>query len=82
MAVVRFYAAARDAAGVVQASVPADSTGQLRQELTEQFGEPMERVLSIASLLVDGRQVTGDADVALGDASTVDVLPPFAGGAD
>jgi sulfur-carrier protein len=80
MALVRFYAAARDAAGGAEARVPAASTAHLVQALVDAYGEPMQRVLRIASLLVDGQQVGPDVDLALSDAATVDVLPPFAGG--
>ena len=80
MAQVRFYAAARDAAGVPDVTVPAHSTAELVAALTGKFGEPMERVLRIASLLVDGQRVGTAVDRKLSDDATVDVLPPFAGG--
>jgi molybdopterin converting factor small subunit len=80
MALVRFYAAARDAAGAPEASVDASSTTELVDRLATEFGEPMQRVLRIASLLVDGQQVSAGVDVPLASTATVDVLPPFAGG--
>jgi molybdopterin synthase sulfur carrier subunit len=80
MALVRFYAAARDAAGVGDASIPATSTVVLVETLTKKYGEPMERILRIASLLVDGQQVGANVDRELSDDATVDILPPFAGG--
>jgi molybdopterin synthase sulfur carrier subunit len=80
MALIRFYAAARDAAGAAEARLPASSTAQLVQALVEAYGERMQRVLRIASLLVDGQQAGPDVDLALSDDTTVDVLPPFAGG--
>jgi len=80
MALVRFYAAARDAAGVGEATVAAVRSTELVTALIARHGEPMARVLSTASLLVDGRQVSTTADVALRPDDVVDVLPPFAGG--
>jgi molybdopterin synthase sulfur carrier subunit len=80
MATVHFYAAARDAAGCRDAVVPASSTTQLRGQLADAYGPTLAKVLTIASLLVDGRHVPADVDEPLRPDSEVDVLPPFAGG--
>ena len=87
---VRYFAAARAAAGVEQEEVTLD--GQLRSGATrEQFIElltslhrevpagepPLSRVLPQCSFLVDGVALT-DGKVVPGN--RVDVLPPFAGG--
>lgn len=78
---VRYFAAARAAAGRESEvlSVPAATTvrmlvGQLSDRNTE-----LGRVLARCSYLCDGFAVR-DLDVALINAQTVDVLPPFAGG--
>jgi len=79
---VRFFAAARAAAGVAEEKVPAEAAGTLealRATLVQSHGEALAKVLSIASFLVDG-VAWRDATLALPADATVDVLPPFAGG--
>jgi molybdopterin synthase sulfur carrier subunit len=78
-ALVRYFAAAAEAAGLEEERIAlADATlGGLRTELITRYGEPMERVLRSGSFLLDG-VVSRDPGKALGE--RVDVLPPFAGG--
>lgn len=78
---VRFFAAARAAAGVETAvvTVPADASfGDLVDEL-RRYGAELSRVLDRCSYLRDGVAVR-DLGGALATTETVDVLPPFAGG--
>jgi molybdopterin synthase sulfur carrier subunit len=76
--VVRYFAAASEAAGLEQETLPTVSTvGELRALLVERYGDGMARVLASGSFLVDG-VVSRDDSRALG--ARVDVLPPFAGG--
>ncbi len=75
---VRYFAAAADAAGREEESLPAVSTvGQLKTVLVERYGDAMGRVLASGSFLVDGVVSRDDARELGG---RVDVLPPFAGG--
>ncbi len=74
---VRYFAAAAEAAGREEETLTAATTGELRAELERRYGPAMRRVLDRGSLLADG-VVTRDPAVAL--AARVDVLPPFAGG--
>jgi molybdopterin converting factor small subunit len=76
---VRYFAAAEDAAGRGEERVElADATvGGLQAELVARYGEPMERVVRSGSFLVGG-VVSRDPSREL--SGTVDVLPPFAGG--
>lgn len=75
---VRYFAAAADAAGREEEAFPAFPTvGELKAVLVERYGDAMARVLASGSFLVDG-VVSRDDSRALG--SRVDVLPPFAGG--
>lgn len=75
---VRYFAAAADAAGTLEETLPAVGTvGALRAELIAKYGDPMARVLASGSFLVDG-VVSRDDSRAVG--LRVDVLPPFAGG--
>ena len=78
MVEVRYFAAAAEAAGKREEVLPvAGTVGALRLLLVERYGDAMARVLASGSFLVDG-VVSRDDSRALG--STVDVLPPFAGG--
>ena len=75
--IVRYFAAAAEAAGVEQETLTASTVGELRSLLKDAYGEPMQRVLASGSFLVDG-VVSRDDARTLG--ARVDVLPPFAGG--
>lgn len=82
MTVVRYWAAAKAAAGTAQDEVPA---GTLADALTMARGRHDARfaeVLAGCSFLVDGAPVGSrdHAAVLVGAASLVDCLPPFAGG--
>jgi len=79
MTVVRYFAAAAEAAGRADEvwDSPVATVGELRAALAERYGAAMSRVLETGSFLVDG-VVSRDPDRALGE--RVDVLPPFAGG--
>jgi molybdopterin synthase sulfur carrier subunit len=75
---VRYFAAAAEAAGREEEHLPALSTvGQLKSLLVERYGDAMARVVASGSFLVDGVVSRDDARL-LGE--RVDVLPPFAGG--
>ncbi len=75
---IRYFAAAAEAAGREEESLPAVATvGELRAHLVATYGDAMARVLASGSFLVDG-VVSRDDSRALG--LRVDVLPPFAGG--
>lgn len=75
---VRLFAAAAEAAGVEEADVSAGTVGQLREVLVGEYGGPFARVLAQCAVLVGGVRA-GDETVLEGG-TTVDVLPPFAGG--
>jgi len=79
MVLVRYFAGARAAAGVTEEKVPAATLADLVASVTAARGDRLARVLVAASFLVDGL-VWHDRDAELPDGSTVDVLPPFAGG--
>jgi molybdopterin converting factor small subunit len=75
---VRYFAAAAEAAGREEERVTVEATaGSLRAWLTERYGPAMQQVLDAGSLLVDG---TVTRDPARPLRTQVDVLPPFAGG--
>jgi molybdopterin converting factor small subunit len=76
---VRFFAGARAASGVDTEQRSAATLDELVRELAEAHGDQLARVLPACSFLVDGT-TTRDRALVLSPGSTVDVLPPFAGG--
>ena len=88
-ATVRYFAAARAAAGVMQESVripvPTGSgrggctIGLLLDVLIARHGGELARVLPRCSYLLDEVAVHGTGTM-LSDGQVLDVLPPFAGG--
>ncbi|MFI7596485.1 MoaD/ThiS family protein [Actinoplanes sp. NPDC049681] len=77
---VRYFAGARAAAGGMrEESVDASSIDELTAVLSDRHGERLAVVLKAASYLVDGL-ACHDRQAALTAGTTVDVLPPFAGG--
>jgi sulfur-carrier protein len=76
---VRFYASARAAAGVPEEELPPGTLDELLVALSERHGDRLAMVLKASSLLVDG-VTCQDLSTVVDERSTVDVLPPFAGG--
>jgi molybdopterin synthase sulfur carrier subunit len=87
MVTVRYWAAAKQAAGVAEEKVSADTLAEAlaaaviargRQPATSAFAT----VLARSSFLVDGTPVGSRAleCIPLADAAVIEVLPPFAGG--
>jgi len=74
---VRYWAAAMAAAGVEAEEYPA---GRLSSVLAaaQSVHPDLERVLAVASVLVEGVPAQPDVEVPAG--ATVEILPPFAGG--
>ncbi|GIJ50771.1 molybdopterin synthase sulfur carrier subunit [Virgisporangium aliadipatigenens] len=79
MVLVRYFAAARAAAGVTEEKIEADSLGAVVEAVVSLHGERLARVLTACSFLVDGLS-SRDLAAPLQPGATVDVLPPFAGG--
>lgn len=79
---VRYFAGAKAAAGrgeeQVSAAEAAD-VAELKTVLAQRHGPALDKVLSVATLLVDGLAAK-DPATALPAGATVEVLPPFAGG--
>jgi molybdopterin converting factor small subunit len=78
---VRYFAAARAAAGVDSETIDvrADATVADLVEMLKARDAGLAKVLARCSYLRDGVAVRNLA-TGLGDAETFDVLPPFAGG--
>lgn len=78
---VRYWAAAKDAAGVSEEIFEASTLADLMTKITLDRDE-LARVVRRSSFLIDGHPV-GKRDhdgVVLAEGVTVEVLPPFAGG--
>ena len=85
VATLRYWAAAREAAGTAQEEIrPATLARALSEAVAVRgtAGEPLARVLRRCSFLIDGAPVgTRDpATVEVPAGAVVEVLPPFAGG--
>jgi sulfur-carrier protein len=80
---MRYWAAAKDAAGVAEQRVEADTLASALVQAADADGAGRLRaVLARSSFLVDGDPVGRRAaeSVSLRDGSVIEVLPPFAGG--
>jgi molybdopterin synthase sulfur carrier subunit len=75
-ATIRFWAAARQAAGHGEEQSLAPTIGELREQLGQR--PELVQVIAVASFLVDG--VRADDQTPIDSGCVVDVLPPFAGG--
>jgi molybdopterin converting factor small subunit len=85
MAIVtmRYWAAAKDAAGVSEQSVTADTLAEALAAVTRSGDRAALRaVMARSSFLVDATPVGRRAadSVLLQDGNVIEVLPPFAGG--
>ena len=79
---VRYFAAARAAAGVDEEKLAVADDASVADVLAAvriEHGPDLARVLSRCSYLLDEVAVR-DLDAPLGTATILDVLPPFAGG--
>ncbi len=74
---IRYFAAARAAAGESTATAEATSIKELVDAVSADRPE-LARVLGICTFLLDGRRA--EPDTALHPGAQVDALPPFAGG--
>ncbi len=74
---VRYWAGARAAAGVETEQLPAGSVGDVTA-LAAQRHPGLVPVLRVATYLLDG--LAADLATPVPPGSTLEVLPPFAGG--
>jgi len=86
MVTIRYWAAAKEAAGVADESCNAATLAEaLAAALARRDGGRADRlrdVLARSSFLVDGAPagVRRPEDISLAGAAVIEVLPPFAGG--
>ncbi len=81
---IRYWAAAKEAAGVAEESVEADTLGEAlnRAVAARKPDTRLETVIARSSFLVNADPVGRAAreSIALGEGAVIEVLPPFAGG--
>lgn len=75
---VRFWAAARAAAGRAEQPYDGATLGAVVSALEAEHGPALAKVLAHCSFLVDG--VRARPDLLLSEGAQIEVLPPFAGG--
>jgi molybdopterin converting factor small subunit len=82
MAVLRYFAAVKEAAGVASEEVTGATLAEALVAARAQHAERFTTVLARCSFVVDGDPVGGrdHAAVVVRPDSVVDALPPFAGG--
>ena len=78
MAVLRLFAAAREAAGTGRAEVEGDTVGEVIDAACEKFGPKFAAVVVKSRVWRNGEPA--GADVAVSAADEVAVLPPVSGG--
>jgi molybdopterin converting factor small subunit len=79
---IRYWAAARAAAGVGEEPYDGDTLSDALGAARARRGPEFDRVIDRSSFLIDGDPV-GTRDhtgINLPDGGTIEVLPPFAGG--
>ncbi|MCY9786181.1 MoaD/ThiS family protein [Nocardiopsis sp. EMB25] len=80
---IRYWAAAKEAAGTAEEHVEAGTLGEALEAACRLHPDDrFQRVLGASSLLVDERPVGRRAhgEVTVTDGTVIEVLPPFAGG--
>ncbi len=78
MAVLRLFAAAREAAGTGSIEITASTVGGVLAEARSRFGDPFVEVLETAKIWLDGEPA--DPSDPVDPSSEVAVLPPVSGG--
>ena len=86
MVTIRYWAAAKDAAGVAAESLDAGTLAEALSAALDsrdrEGGERLRGVLARSSFLIDGRSAGGRThqEITLAEKAVIEVLPPFAGG--
>jgi molybdopterin converting factor small subunit len=79
MAVLRLFAAAREAAGTGRAELTGATVSEILERARARFGDDFAQVLGTSRIWVNGQPADGDDRVA--ETDEVAVLPPVSGGA-
>jgi MoaD family protein len=78
MAVLRLFAAAREAAGTDRDHIEAATVGEVLDRARARYGDPFAALLPRCRIWLNGEPV--DEGAAVTDADEVAVLPPVSGG--
>lgn len=78
MARVRFFAQARDAAGVRDAEIGGATVGDVLTSAVAAYGEAFGSVLAVSAVWLNGEQADPGDPVAADD--ELAILPPVSGG--
>ena len=78
MAIVRLFAAARDAAGTGRDELPGDTVGEVLAGALQRYGDSFAAVLASSRIWVNGEPA--DSGDPIGSADELAVLPPVSGG--
>src|SRR5205807_1295303 len=78
VAVLRLFAAAREAAGTGRAEIDGATVGEVLERARVQFGPDLERVIQRCRVWLNGEPAADDTPVQATD--EVAVLPPVSGG--
>lgn len=79
MAIVRLFAAARDAAGTGRDELPGVTVGDVLAEASRRYGQRFADVLTTCKIWVNGEPA--DVHDAITSNDELAVLPPVSGGA-
>ncbi|HET6792883.1 MAG TPA: MoaD/ThiS family protein [Acidimicrobiales bacterium] len=78
MAVLRLFAAARQAAGTARQELPGRTVGEVLDLAVDRFGAEFRAVLDGSRVWLNGEPA--ERDLTVGEADEVAVLPPVSGG--
>jgi molybdopterin synthase sulfur carrier subunit len=78
MAVVRLFAAARDAAGTRRDELPGDTVADVLEQARVRYGDGFAAVLASSRIWVNGEPA--DSGDPIGTTDELAVLPPVSGG--
>jgi molybdopterin synthase sulfur carrier subunit len=80
--VIRYWAAAKAAAGVAEEAYDARTLAEALRNAQRTRDVEFARIVARSSFLIDSSPVgtRPHDDLELGEGSTIEVLPPFAGG--
>ena len=78
MAVLRLFAAAREAAGKTADTIEGDTVGEVLAEATRRYGPGFAAVLASSRVWLNGEPAPHDS--AVRESDEVAVIPPVSGG--
>lgn len=80
MALVRYWAGAKALARTAEDGIDAPTLSGVLAEIRRRHGAPMAQLMDVSVVLVDGVRVAACDDRPVTPETTVEILPPYAGG--